>query len=208
MADLEVSMGVAGRGAALQKRRCRFTPFDALIFQMEAERRSTSSHRQARKTLTWWITAARRRRTRWRLEQDMKQASEQKKNYFKNVSQTGSPSSWHINHPSTAGGIREIFGGYSDTTSQDQGDLLVGQNSIEDLIRTVFDGEADDFFDTTHVEFSEMLSRVPLGKAGGQDGVPSEFVRALSAGHQADLWDRITAMLHAYTKDPSTSSTS
>lgn len=40
---------MAGRGATLQKERCRFTPFDALISQLEADRRSTTSNREARK---------------------------------------------------------------------------------------------------------------------------------------------------------------
>lgn len=105
----------------------------------------------------------------------MRQASEKKKNNSKN---TRARPDLLLHGTFTTRQRREEFAKFwegilvpqdQEQQQQQQDGLLKGDNTIEDLISTVFEGEADDYFSTTHVEFLEMLARVPLGKAGGQE---------------------------------------
>lgn len=55
--------------------------------------------------------------------------------------------------------------------------------------------EEDDLFLTTNEDFLGILQKIPLAKAGGEDGLLGEFVRALSPDQQGVLFQLLKRVL-------------
>lgn len=127
----------------------------------------------------------------------MKQASEQKKDFFKS---TKTKPDIILLGTSTSAQRTNDFANFwksilQPEQPQSQQELLKGDNNISDVALRLYWGAADDDFTSTHVELTKLLACVPLGRAGGQDGVFGKFIRALGSDHHAVLWGHVAAVL-------------
>lgn len=103
----------------------------------------------------------------------MKPASERKNNYFKNMKVKPD---LLLQGTSTTRKRTEEFSRFwkgivQKSRHPQPAEFLKGEKDTADIYLQIYWGEADEIFTTTHVELSTLLSRVPLGKDGGQDGV-------------------------------------
>lgn len=79
-----------------------------------------------------------------------------------------------------------------------------GLRSPHDTAQFVYpDFGADDLFVTTHEEFVALVHKVPLAKAGGEDGVLGEILLALSPQQQAWLFESVKRVLPGVSPIPS-----
>lgn len=92
--------------------------------------------------------------------------------------QAGSCASGDVNHKQRTEEFANFWEGIlKPPPSVQQDDLLEGDSNIEDIVLHVYYGASGEFFTTTHVEFSELLSRVPVDKREDR----KEFLESSSA---------------------------